>query len=204
MQNSAVQLSNHTNLFGLTQVNYFTNKCSNTLDLAFCNFSVAVNICESPLVAEDAFHTTLIIDASDITLPPLKKQTQTKNLYKRANYDAINTDLATMSWNDLLTARTVDDASTVFYKQIRTVISKHVPRVTIIATRKYPVWYSQALIKIIKEKSKVHARWKQYKNPLDYDEFYLLRSRQKRVLKECHLNYLKRSQNAIKSNPKML
>lgn len=203
-QNSAINLLNHMNYLGFDQYNTITNTHKNTLDLVFCNFSVELVRSTHPLVEEDGYHPSLEIDAHDITIPPTPRTVRHKLSFKRADYESINKYFSTVNWSSLTDSETVDKAVEFLYDHIRVAIQKYVPKVLVHGTYQYPIWYSRALINIIKEKSKAHSRWKRYKNPTDYDTFSLLRARQKKITEECHLSYLRKSQDCIKRNPKLL
>lgn len=203
LQNASQNFINACNFIGLHQYNLFTNSSGNTLDLVFTNFYIDVGKCTTPLVPEDTHHITLSIDASDITVAPLVKTPRKKYLYRKANYSEINTALSDIDWSDLHSG-TVDDCVFKFYNKINSIINKFIPLAVVDGSSGYPVWFTKALININKEKNRVHSRWKAHKNPLDYDEFSLLRSRFKRVEAQAYNNYISRSQEAIKSNPKLL
>jgi hypothetical protein len=60
------------------------------------------------------------------------------------------------------------------------------------------------LIKTIREKLKIHKRWKLSGLACDYNEFSMLRSRQKQLQKQCYSHYITQTENAIKTDPKKL
>lgn len=202
-QTAGTNLINLTNMLGLSQFSNYLNASGNTLDLVFSNFHVVVNKCLNPLVTEDSNHVTLDIDASDIKVKPLAKVPHMKYLFRKANYVEINEAFTSLDWS-ILNQGTVDDAVSIFYDKVNSIISKYVPQATVNGSNHFPVWYTKALININNEKNKVHARWKRYKNPLDYDEFSLLRTRFKNIEATCYLDYISRTEDAIKSNPKLL
>ncbi|VVD01498.1 unnamed protein product, partial [Leptidea sinapis] len=74
---------------------------------------------------------------------------------------------------------------------------KYVPLRKSKPSRSYPKWYSSALIKIVRKKYKAHQRWKKYGNPPDYDEFTLLRCRERRVQKQCFNNFTSNCQTSV-------
>lgn len=196
LQNAGVNLIYHTNLLGLRQNINFLNASGNMLDLIFCNFHVVVSKSISPLVAEDTNHVTLDIDASDVRVAPLSKVPHTKYLFRKANYSDINDKLASLDWSEL-NQGSVDDAVSKFYDKINTIISENVPQTTVDGSHNFPIWFTKALININKEKNKVHAHWKRYRNPLDYDEFAYLRARFKKVEATCYQDYITRTEDAI-------
>lgn len=56
--------------------------------------------------------------------------------------------------------------------------------------------------KNLKEKNKLHAKYKLYANKADSIAFGVLRLRAKRVELECYNNYIYKTENSIKKNPK--
>ncbi|KAF9405377.1 hypothetical protein HW555_013864, partial [Spodoptera exigua] len=65
-----------------------------------------------------------------------------------------------------------------------------------------PHWYSPALRRCLLEKIKYHSRFKKYKNPRDYDAFSMLRSRCKKLEKECYRSFVSRTEECLSSNIK--
>lgn len=136
-------------------------------------------------------------------MSPLKEVVTPRYNFRRGDYIGINKSLGECDWQTLLQSKSTENATKVLYETLHTLIRKHVPHYTIQSTsHSYPVWYSPALIKIVKEKFKAHKRWKKFNNMLDYDEFRLLRERQKRVQRLCYDNYISNTESAISRNPK--
>lgn len=97
---------------------------------------------------------------------------------------------------------TVDNAVTEFYVTVIEIIDTNVPSF-FRDSNNYPNWFSAALRKIIKEKSKYHRKWKKFKNLNDYDTFSCLRARQRRVQNECWHDHIKRCETHINTDPKV-
>lgn len=204
IQNAAVSLMDELTFLGFTQYNYIPNSCNNILDLCFCGLPLSVVCCSDPLSKVDVFHPPLTIEILDISLKPLRECHQPKYNFRKCNYDRINEYLYNLDWRDILNTETVDEAVDVFYNTISESLALFVPlsaRST--NSHRYPNWYSPALIKIIREKLKVHKRWKKFGNPRDYDEFSLLRVRQKCVQNKCFEHFTRNSERNIKYSPKL-
>lgn len=202
LQNSGYNLVSGLSLFGLTQFNTLKNPCGNTLDLAFSNFTIDLIRADDPLIKEDIFHPSFILDATDITVEPLQALPALKHKYSKGDYGKIFESLNSVNWDSDLSVGTLDDAVHFFYEHIKVCINTFVPKVATHKRHNYPIWYSASLIKIIREKSKAHARWKKFKNPLDYSEFRLLRTRQDRVHDACLKRYIREMETKIKLCPK--
>lgn len=202
LQNSASNLVNTTNFLGLMQYNNFKNTCGNVLDLVFSNLVLDISKPNSSIVVEDRFHPAIEIDLKDIGLQHMQHTKSFKLCFRKGNYNAINDIIADFDCSTLYEG-TVDDALSALYSCINEAIDKHVPKQIMGGRHQYPIWFTRALINMIKEKNKYHRLWKKYKNPLDYNVFALLRTRQKSLQEECYLNYIKLAQDGIKTNPKL-
>lgn len=199
--------SNHTelldliNLCGLRQFNNVKNNMDRLLDLVISNEDVSVSHCKEPLVREDPYHPALICKLNFINLPALKSQPRPKYFYYKADYTALRADLDSQDWQTLLSCGSVDDAVAVFNNKLSSLRDKHVP-FKLTHPSRYPVWYSPALIKILKEKKKIHTKLKTYGNLADRVSFNVLRQRAKKVEQECFDNYINSTENSIRENPK--
>lgn len=91
-----------------------------------------------------------------------------------------------------------------FYSVINSLIQLHVPHRFVKSRNGYPPWFSRSLIKIIRDKKKIHKRWKIYGNPLDEAEFKLLRKREHKLEPECYRNFISMAENKIFHSPKHL
>lgn len=202
VQNSASYLITQTSFFGLTQRNKLVNSRNNTLDLVFTDFPLNITKSSSSLVKEDLYHPALSITANDILVAPFKPRSQIKFQFKRADYDSINDSLNNQDWSFVDNTNDIENIIEKFYSILNGLIIKHVPQISTTGTNNYPVWYSRALIKLIKEKGKAHRIWKLYNNPNDYVDFSELRDRQKKLQTECYKRYITYSQEKIKSHPK--
>lgn len=201
--NAGIRLTERTSLAGLTQFNLMPNHKGNILDLVFSNLPLSMETITYPLVQADDHHPAFSFDINDLIFVPLIECRKETRNFRKANYDKINQYLSEIDWTSILNNKSTNDSVEIFYSNLNECISTYVPQ-KISKTNKYPIWFSQALIKINKEKNKIHKRWKKYKNPVDYDEFSLLRSRERRVRDTCFQKYTLTIQNEIKSNPKKI
>lgn len=198
-QLAALSFVEEMQFLGLSQCNYHKNSCNNTLDLCFCNLPSTVNLSQ-PLTKLDPYHPPIEIKIADLYSKPLKEKVLPRYKFYKCNYDCINSFFNTIPWTEILNTVSFSSAIDVFYEKLNECFALHVPLSQ--KNGSYPVWYSSALIKIIKEKSKAHRKFKKYKNPRDYDEFALLRNRQRIVQKICFNNFTNNVERYIRHNPK--
>ena len=203
IQEAGIRLINDLLLLGISQYNILKNHAGNTLDLAFSNLPLLLQKSSQPLVKVDRPHPPIIMEILDLAVKPLCEISPSRPNFKKGDYESLNAHFDNMEWGNLTTVETVDDACEHFYQVINDAIEKHVPLTRVANPKRvYPIWYSKALINIIKEKTKCHLRWKKYNNRLDYDEFALLRARQKRVQNACFKSYVANMETSISHAPK--
>lgn len=186
----------------LRQFNNHRNRYDGVLDLVLCNDYVSVTVCSDPLVKEDDYHKTLVIQPSFIEMDPLNIVRRTTFSYQRGDYDKICQHLSKTSWSTILNEGNVEDATKVFYDIISELRNRFVPKHRVKDCR-YPPWYNSSLIKIIKEKFKFFNKFKIYGNKSDEKSFYLLRIRAREVEEKCYKNYIATVESAISNNPKL-
>jgi hypothetical protein len=203
MQNAAQTFVNSLSYAGLVQFNQILNGNGRSLDLVFCNLNSQVDKADTPLLREDMHHPSLLLTIKDLHVRPLKEVSTPRRNFRRCDYIAANDYLSKVDWDGLLGGLPVDVALEGFYNTLDDCFDHSVPLTKVNkAKRKYPVWYSTALIKLIREKSKFHKKWKLYGNPRDYDTFTMLRKRVHVVTKMCHDRYILGFENNMSRDPK--
>lgn len=202
VQNSANSLIAQTSFIGLSQYNRLVNSHNHTLDLVFSDFPVEIHKSTLTLVKEDSFHPTFFMNVRDILIPPFKSSPRIKYQFRKAHYDSINASLIEQDWSFVNFETDIELVVSQFYSILNDLISLHVPQVCCSGDRIYPIWYSKALINVIREKTKAHRNWKQHNNQNDYIDFSQLRLKQKYMQCECYHNFINFSQAKIKTHPK--
>ena len=96
------------------------------------------------------------------------------------------------NWDIELAHLYTDDAVTVFYDLL--------PGIKI--STDYPLWYSNYTKSLLKEKYKLHKRWKRFKNILDYQEFSNIRRQVKASIKNDYNNYISKVERDMGDNIK--
>lgn len=195
----AIALSDFMCLSNLKQFNNCSNANGRILDLVLSNCDCRVTVA-SPLTKEDPHHKPIEFLLSLPHSVHLEANVQLKYMFHAADYDGLRTDLANINWQ-MLNGMDTETAVAYFYSIIHKLIEVYVPKRKVF-NDKHPIFYSRALIKLIREKLKIHSRWKKYNDPRDYQQFKLLRSREKKLQTECYNDYIKLSEEKITSSPK--
>lgn len=188
-------------LTNLNQYNYVFNQENRILDLILCNNDVSIFRCLDPMTREDTiYHPTLVcrplfINYSDLASCPRKFY-----FYARGDYQSMSSELSVQDWISLFSCVSLDEAVEQFINILCRLRDKYVP-FKYVRPSTYPVWYSSALVKILKEKNKHHKKLKLYNNKHDSNSFIILRERAKRVEHECYLNYISMIENSIRADP---
>ncbi|XP_045445727.1 uncharacterized protein LOC123653788 [Melitaea cinxia] len=183
------------------QFNGIFNKNNRILDLVMSNLCCESAHCSDAMVVEDPHHPALEIKVH-YQHSGLESQPRIARLFHKANYDDINRALSDSDWETLYGTDSIHDAVGVFYNILEAVIVKYVPQKNFKHRDHYPPWFSGCLVKIVKEKSKYHKKWKIYGRISDYDSFRLLRKRQKEIQESCYKNFLLANETNIKMNSK--
>lgn len=197
----AYSLSNFLNFSNLKQFNKIRNINGRLLDLIFTDMDCCVCSCTFPLVGEDNHHPALHVNLRKCIFKELQPSCRTIRLFHAADYERINEALATVDWHDILSDCDAATAVDTFYQTINKIVSDLVP-IRIKYGNGFPCWYSKSLIKIIREKLKYHRKWKKYNRLSDYNQFSILRERQKSIQLKCYENYICLSELKIKKNSK--
>lgn len=191
------------NFLSFYQYNGIHNMGGSLLDLVFSSKNdVTVVASDLPFVPEDIYHKCLEIyfsvDVHNSNLS-FKNPFYKLNFFK-ANYELINSEIEKVNWDNEFFKLNVEQSTIVFYNIINGIISKFISKKNI--NYKFPVWYSAQTKALLKEKSKLHKRWKKYKNILDYQEFSSVRKQVKLSIKIDFKKYVNRIESDVVSNVK--
>lgn len=199
--NKAAALSDFLSLTNLAQYNCCPNVNGRILDLVLSNSGCHVYTSTSPLTPEDFHHRALEILFPLSRTIYLKENIQSKYVFYAANFDEIGRGLLNTDWQILHTMNT-EGALTHFYSILHKLIEDHVPKRRLYFDRKFPPWFSLALTKLVRKKLQIHARWKTYNDPRDYQEFQLLRARVKKLQAQCYNSFINTSEERLTKSPK--
>ncbi|CAH2097315.1 unnamed protein product [Euphydryas editha] len=191
-------------LNALSQYNYCLNNKNRTLDLVMSSLVVShLSESEDPLSRIDPLHPPIELTIGINFQERLESCVGTRFRFHKADYERITFDLSNISWDkELSSYDCVDDMVEHFYKILREVIAKHVPK-SKPRTNKYPLWFSGALVKVINEKFKYRTKYRKYGNPRDLITFELLRERCTKLHNLNYRSYLDSLETTLSSNPKI-
>lgn len=198
----ALHLSDFMNLNNLSQFNSCKNINGRILDLVLSNGSCNVVSSQSPLTREDCHHKSLEICFTLPFVACLKDCVRLKYIYHKANFVEISRGLLNVDWVKQLRGLTTEQSTYYFYSILNELIDKYIPKKSVASQSNFPPWYSRTLIKLVRRKLKVHAKWKKYRNDGDYQLFSSLRSREKELERICYKNYIDFSEEQITKNPR--
>jgi hypothetical protein len=138
----------------IEQYNYIGNKNDSIFDLVLSDLNCDVERCDFPLVPEDGYHPSLLVNIPTVVEETnLSVKHTAKYNYRKANFDHINSKLATIDWNDLLNGKNTNDAVSTFYDVLFSVIDTYTPK-KIIKSSGFPIWYRKPTIVLAKMRNK--------------------------------------------------
>ncbi|CAH2097152.1 unnamed protein product [Euphydryas editha] len=187
----------------LYQFNSVGNCDGRQLDLVLSNFSnVKVSKAPDLLSALDAYHPNLLIAVEHSHSSYLRSNRRSHYSYFKADYSAIVREIRSLNWVQLLNdSHSVDTMVQIFYSHLYKIIETLVPkRKSKLA--KYPVWFSQGLIRLISEKEKYRRKFSKYHNPRDNLEFKITRKRCHKLYDICFKEYRRKTELNIRKDPK--
>lgn len=191
----------------LKQYNNTLNANNRVLDLVFMDSAntLKVSKAEYSLIELDPHHPALELD---ITIGGKVKSLKSNRVplpnYSKCDFDAVNEELSGIVWPEVWSdLRDIDSLVGEFYRTVSPIILKHTPYRKPHSER-YPLWYSTALIKCLKEKEKYHKKYKLHGNPRDRLTFELLRDRSKSMIRSCFDSFKRNAAANLRTNPKFI
>lgn len=195
-------VTNLMELNGLSQYNHIHNANGRTLDLVMTDFSELVVTECTPLSTPDRHHPSIEIFVNIARSKNMKTKTARLPNYRKCDTSKCIEQLNSTDWTQVLNHTDVDLDVESFYEILNGIINKNTPLKNVGLTD-YPVWFSESLKSCINEKNNVHKRFKRFGNPRDYDEFRLLRSRSKKLIKECYDSYITSVEESLSDSTKL-
>lgn len=183
-------------LVNCQQFNTIYNNNNKILDLCFSDTDVKVNKAD-PLISEDNYHPALNILVN--IQANLKQNNSRKLLFNKANYAGLNEYYMSCNWVELFEIEALDDKINWFYNKLNEGIALYVP-VHHKRPNNYPTWFSNELIKKIKEKKSAHTKYKKTNSKYHYNTFRKLRQECKIISNNCYNNYIIKTEQMIKLN----
>ncbi|KAJ8983462.1 hypothetical protein NQ317_013337 [Molorchus minor] len=181
------------NYLELRRYNGMRNENGKILDLVFSSIDkVSVNCCSNPFVPEDKHHPSIEININinHDSFNLKQKNPFYKLSFSRANYEVINNELDKINWDIELTGLNAENSVTVFYNFIKNIITTYVQRKKV--SNEYPLWFSNYSKVLLKEKVKLHKRWKKFSNDKQL----------KLSIKNDYKNYISNIEHNLKNSVK--
>ncbi|CAK1552189.1 unnamed protein product [Leptosia nina] len=161
------------------------------------------------LVPPDFYHPPLNIEIlfnfvrhSDSIAPSNIDSAKDWN-FKKCDFQQLQRYLSQASWTNVLQASDVDKACEHFYSTLYDIFDLCVPKKHRRSKcHRYPVWFTNDIIRDLRRKVKLHASWKRLKSNEAYIVFSQLRSELKTRIDQAYLNHLGVIEEDLKLNPK--
>ena len=153
----------------------------------------------------DKFHPPLQFSLKCTYEKCLKFNNTPKYCFFKADFNNLILELKNVDWSLLFkSCTTADEMLSIFYYHLRKLIARFVP-LSKPRNHKYPVWFSNNLINLLREKYKVRLKVIKFnENPLDVLSFELLRKRCEYIQKISYVMYISKLESTFKNNPKLV
>ena len=83
--------------------------------------------------------------------------------WKKADYNAMKTELNSVNWKDILNSKDIEDNWQKFVTTVNTVIDKNVP-VKHLKNGKDPYWMNRYIVRLCRKKKRLYKRMRQTGN----------------------------------------
>ncbi|CAH1959366.1 unnamed protein product [Acanthoscelides obtectus] len=158
----AQALLDFSTFYNLQQFNEILNIRRNSkLDLVLADFNINVQREQRPLVPEDPYHLSLLINCPfDNSIVQDRIQSCFTYEYSKANFLLLYEMIRNIDWSSLHDISDVDTCLDSFYEQLYHCIDQCVPKKEINLSNKprtFPVWFSHDLIKKVYRKNHLHT-----------------------------------------------
>lgn len=196
------ELSIFVAFHNLKLINTVTNANGKTLDLIIVpeesNYSFEIEKEDNPLVLEDTHHPAIVIKI--LTLYNPKKVWLPEKAYydfKKCNFLNLTLMIRDCNWQNVLDTRDCNEAVDQFYRNIYEILDTVVP-LKKNRHRKYPTWFTNEIIQLVKRKKHLHT----LKTLSDYhnNEYKDVRRRLRSLTDITYRNFLHDTENSINSN----
>lgn len=108
-----------------------------------------------------------------------------------------------VDWSFLYTLDNVNTAVSALYDKLYELFDVCIPLYKVNKSNgKYPSWYTYDIIRDIKEKSRLHKKWKSTRSLAVYDEYKRKRSLIKGKIRISYRTFIDKSEQSLTGNPK--
>lgn len=188
-------------LGNLSQCNNICNANNRILDLFLTDYpNLTLTECDA-VSRVDRHHPAFVAELLDVPKPLVSMPKKTLN-YRKCDLAKCNQALDCIDWPMVLSNSDVNVDLATFYTTLNDIIKQNTP-LKRVGDNRHPLWFSESLKACIDEKNKVHRRYKKYQNPRDYDEFQMLRTRSKKLIKDCYKSFLSSVENSLCDTTKL-
>lgn len=201
-------LKDFMSFFDSSQFNNIFNSYNRLLDLVIANFPCTVERGAIPLVPEDAYHPTLAIKFDPPSLSyqninfPTNSQNKSYN-FRKANFPLLYQLISETDWGFLAAFTDVNEAVSAMYVKLYGLLDRAVPPFRPQKHKySYPCWYTGDIIRQLKEKSRLHNKWKISKSATDFNNFKALRTSIKIKIDTAYRDFVTESEVSIVNDPK--
>lgn len=190
-------------ILNLVQFNNFTNSSGNVLDLIYSNFHDTITEPHiDPLVPVDLCHPALQIVCKLPTYTPNLKNNHTIFSYNKGDYINANLFFNSFNWFNTFNSLNMDTAANLFHDALLKALSSFVPQKIVNNNKKFPCWFNKELITLVWKKKKAHSIYTKTMTKSNYEIFSNFRSQYKSKSKTVFMDFMRRSERTINSNPK--
>ena len=170
--NTEKLFSDTFNELGLTQcISRPTHSKGRTLDLLLTSHSQLIDNLKihdhNSIVKSDHFPVTFEVKTKVKHIKGAKRKCYN---FKRANWEALNSDLCRVNWNAMLDSAEPDIAWSRFKTTLFHYVDKHIPTITI-KNEYRPPWFDSELQEACKVKERAHEKFKRTNSMLDEINF---------------------------------
>lgn len=199
-------ISDFANFTGLKQYNHIKNADDRILDLVMTSISCDVTREFDPLVREDPRHPPLSVlvrfDSVGYSNFPTTCDRPRYN-FRKANLVALYDHMRQLNWNFLLNVTNVDEACSLFYDSLYSLLDIYVPRYrSKKKTRQFPHWFNHHIVNMIYVKEGHYKRYVSSGDIYYLNLFKKSRAKVKSLIREAHDVYLRGVSNRFKTDPR--
>lgn len=184
---------------GLSQYNHHLPKGGKSiLDLVISNIEVIVEEETNCLVFPDAPHDPLVIRvAAEIITTSCRRQVFN---YHKGDYLGLYNTVQEIDWEVVYASPDVNEAACLVTDALSASIAKHVPFKKV-KPKKYPSWFSAALIWALKKKNVAHRKYRKTGSVQHYVEFSQLRRQVKILLRQDEIKRARVAEDDLRGKP---
>lgn len=191
-------------LLDLSQLNTILNEDGRLLDLVMSNTACKVSRDYLPMVAEDRYHPSLIVD-----VPVNFSGTRSfcNNLdnrsynFRKVNYFELYQSFLTCDWSFLYNFKNVDEACDQFYKKLYAILDAHVRFHTPNLNNNYPKWYTAEIVRNLKLKNRYFRSYKRTGGNDSLESYKQLRALSKTQIGIAYREYMQNIELKLCDDP---